>query len=214
MCEVHKPEKYDGKKPVRKPYREIIFSPEELLNSIANKKVKDWYNKHIDSASFFSIVNNAKQRGYNLDPNSGLFFRFPYSEETINKIGRTIIDIIFPRPTDFHYHEDVDEALYVVSGEGAFCGKGAFHINQSKEEYSKLGEIGIELSKGDEIYIPKKVVHTLGPHLDDSLEIRLVCSGIFDPKKEVCISPFDEYAFWPGYYDWPDYYDKRDEMEK
>ncbi len=153
--------------------------------SIEDKAIKKWYKENLDSTFLGIIVWKANRNGYVLDNKSGLLFRNVYSDEIIKRLNYTIIDIIFPRPIDLHYHKDVDEAFRVLNGEGVFC------MHDSVEN---------TLHKGKQLFVPKNVLHSFMPNKDDFLEIRVACSGILDPAQEVCEKRFDEFQPWLDYY--------------
>lgn len=152
------------------------------IERLEDGPVKEWYKNNIDVFILYTIVNQAEQNGYTLDPKSGLLIRNVYSDTIIKNLGYTIVDIIFPRPVDLHHHEDVDEALRIVDGEGVL------------HRYEKGTEIRGALCPGDERYIPKGMSHSFRPTRKNGfLEIRLACSGILNPEKEVCEERFDKY---------------------
>ena len=97
-----------------------------------------------------------------------------------------------------HLHKDVDEVLKVLNGSGYFHSQG-----DEKKERFLIGE-------GAEIYIPKSVPHAFAPEPGTCLEIRVACSGILDPKKEVTVVKFDNYL---REFDSPIYKKINEEME-
>ena len=150
-----------------------------VVDRIVDGAVKRWYQRNSDPALLNVIVRNAEEEGYVLDPNSGLLFRDITSEELS-------IDIIFPRPTDFHHHKDVHENIEVLSGEGIF-------INHGREsEY---------FGPGKEISVPLYWNHAFRPSKYEALEVRVTCSGVWDPAQEVMIESFDTFGPWARYYD-------------
>lgn len=166
------------------------ISSENIFEKIQNKRIKNWYEKNFDPALLSFLINDYQDKGFILDPESGLLFR-SFSDKTTEKIGRTVLEIVFPRPVDLHYHKDVDEALYITDGKGLLTkATGPSNIRYSNEE----------ISKGDEIYIPKGVEHSFRPDKGDALEIKIACTGILNPSEEVCVKPFDEFEPWMKYY--------------
>ncbi len=153
---------------------------EDPIKSIANKSIREWYQRNLDPLFLRKLVEEAEKEGYSFDTNSGLLFRKVYSDSVIKRLGYTVLDIIFPRHTDLHYHKDVDEAIKVVKGEG--------FAYVEDEDYVSIEVI----HQGSEIYIPKKTLHLFSPFENNCLEIRLACSGIFDPKQEVCVEKFEK----------------------
>lgn len=157
-----------------------------VIDIIKNRTVRKWYKENVDPLVLNDIVNRGIEKGYTLNPKTGLLIKEVYSKKTIKKIGHSVIDIIFPRPIDMHHHEDVDGALKIVNGEGVL------HV------YTNLSER--PLNKGDEVYIAKGVSHALRPNKNGFLEIRVTCSGILNPKKEICEMRFDKFPPWVDYY--------------
>lgn len=120
-------------------------------------------------------------------------------------MDRTILDIVFARPVDLHYHEDVGEKLSVVSGNGALILGNEF--GESKERFcpaliigNEFGESEEKFCSGSEVYIPVNKVHSFRPDKNDFLEIRVDCTGILDPNKEVCVQRFYEVRPWVNYF--------------
>jgi len=157
-----------------------------VIDRIEPGPVQEWYRNNSDTNSLNRIVSDAEVDGYSLNPKSGLLFRKVYSDQTIERLGYTILDIVFPRPVDLHFHEDVDEALNVLNGEGYFW------------RVKKLSRAKESVFPGNELYIPKRCVHTFTPVRNGFLEMRLACSGKLDPEKEIQIERFDIY--WKDYF--------------
>nr|MBA4405348.1 hypothetical protein [Nanoarchaeum sp.] len=149
-----------------------------VVDRIVEGAVKRWYQINSDPALLNMIVRNAEEEGYVLDPNSGLLFRDVNSEELS-------IDIIFPRPTDFHYHKDVHENIEVLSGKGIFINHG------HEAEY---------FGPGKEISVPHYWNHAFRPSKHGALEVRVTCSGVWDPAQEVVIERFDSFEPWVRYF--------------
>lgn len=147
---------------------------------VTNPKFLNWYNAFVDLSTFVKTVEYAFQQNYEFDPNSGLFLRQPFTEEQTAQMGRTIVDIILLRPTDLHYHKDVDEIIRVRSGEGRYLMK---EKGAERADVNKLREA---------LYVPKEIVHSFTPEPGHYLEIEVICSGILDPKQEITEQPFDE----------------------
>ena len=161
-----------------------------IINRIENERIRRWYEKNWDAVILNSLIEDYEKDGFSFDSESGLLFR-GFSDKTIRNIGRTIIDIVFPRPVDLHYHKDVDEAIYIVKGNGLIIKSiGPQHIRYSEEE----------ISEGKEFYIPRGAEHSFRPDKGYALEIKLACSGILNPSEEICVSHFDEFDPWVKYY--------------
>jgi len=165
--------------------------------------VKNWYRKHTDAARLDAIVSQAEGRGYKWDAKSGLLLRpvytdvelphfnqrdpdsfFPYSSFVSSGLGYTVIDVVFPRPVDFHYHIDVGEAFKIVKGAGEFV----------------LGTFRTSILPDKQIFVPKGRHHTFRPDKNESVEARIACTGLLDQKKEVCVKRFDNVPKWVEYF--------------
>ena len=157
-----------------------------VIDRIEPGPVQEWYRNNSDTNSLNRIVSDAEADGYILNPKSGILFRNLYSDEIIERLGYSIVEIIFPRPVDLHLHEDVGEAFNVVNGEGYFY------------RVKKLSRHKLPVFPGKELYIPKGCVHTFTPVRNGFLEMRLACSGKLDPEKEIQIERFDIY--WKDYF--------------
>ncbi len=145
-----------------------------LVNSITNEKVKLWYLENQEISSFLDIVA-ASIEGYSFDTKSGLFVK-PVFKKINGKLKQTLVQVVFPRPTDIHYHEDVDEAVKVIQG----------YANVLVEDQKDIKTIIM----GDEINIPKGKHHYFCPDKNRFLELFIACSGILDPSKEKCVQHF------------------------
>jgi len=155
---------------------------------IRDPDVRKWYEENINPDVFEIWFNDFKKRNYNFDSNSGLFFKQFFPDSIIQKLNHTDINIIFPRPVDIHYHTDVGEALSVLAGSGKLYLK-----KENENEWKKY-----ILEKGVSIFIEPYVYHTFTPKIPgflDFLEIHLNCTGILDPKNEICIKDFYKINF-------------------
>ena len=148
---------------------------------VTNRHLLDWYKENLELSTLLRTTDYAYSQGYTFDPGSGLFIRYPFSEEDIVRIGRTIVDVIFLRPSDLHYHKDVDEVIRFRGGEGWWL-KG---LNRRilKDENSNMADL----------YVPSCAVHQFISKRGSHLELEVVCSGILNPAEEVCVMPFHEY---------------------
>ena len=142
--------------------------------------VKSWYVEHSQLDELYSLAERREPFGYILDPKSGLLFKKLYSDETIQRLGYTVLGIIFPRPTDLHYHPDVDEAISVVRGAGLLFTRSDNFPNIES------------LFPNKNFLIPKNTPHAFKPYQSEFLEIILACSGILDTSKEVQLERFDK----------------------
>jgi len=161
-----------------------------VFDRISNKRVREWYSSHVNSSFLKNMIDHAENDGYNLDTESGLLTREPFSKETTNVLGYTALDIIFLRPTDLHYHKDVDEAIFVEDGKGL--------VVFEDFDYDTIKVFRNKLYRGKSIIIGKQTNHAFRPDKGNFLEVRVSCSGILDPEKEVCMIPFDK--FWKKYH--------------
>ncbi len=158
-----------------------------VLDKIEDERIRRWYRNTTNLDFLNELVNRAEQIGYKLDTKSGLLIREIYFDEII-KIHSTAMDIIFPRPVDLHHHEDVDETLLILDGSGK--------LYRKKEEVFKESQLYF----GQVATINRNVSHSFRPYKNGFLEVRLLCSGILDPSKEVCEERFDTFEKWVQYY--------------
>lgn len=143
--------------------------------------VKAWYVKTSKLDSLYSLARKMLPSGYVLDKKSGLLVKELFCEPTTVNLGHTTVAIIFPRPTDLHYHPDVDEAISVVGGSGMVYTRDDRGVEKRQRYYP--------VSDG---FIPRNVPHSIRPYNSDFVEIIVSCSGILDMSKEVCVERFDE----------------------
>ncbi len=162
-----------------------------IFNFIMNDRVQAWYKEHINEDFLYNLREKAEEQGFCFDPDSGLIIRKPYDKEIEQKLDRTIIDIIFPRPTDLHLHQDFGEAFYVEDGSGVL-----FEKKPGENLYTRT-----LLFPGKCFYVEKNTEHALRPNRDDILDVRVTTTGIMDLKNEKTIQGFDEFAPWLEYYD-------------
>jgi mannose-6-phosphate isomerase-like protein (cupin superfamily) len=172
------------------------------IRHIGNGPVRDWYLTHVDHRTFHDWVTKYNKEGYTLNLENGLMVRKPSDTTTMD---RTILDIVFPRPVDLHYHTDVSERLSVVSGKGALIVGNQF--GESEERLcpaliigNEFGESEEKFCSGSKVYIPVNEVHSFRPDKNNFLEIRVECTGILDPTKEVCVQRFYEFRPWVKYF--------------
>lgn len=156
----------------------------ENVDRIENKLIYNWYYNNVNFGDLDMRIRNSEEReGYVLDTKSGLLIKKLFSDEVTENLGQTILKIKFPRPVDYHYHKDVAETFYVERGEGVF-------YSQDRNLYS-------EIAPGKSFHVPKNTRHSFMPKKKGVLEMLIVCSGVLDPAKEVCVKRFDE--FWQNY---------------
>jgi len=162
-----------------------------VIRRISNERIRKWYDGNIDHTFLHELVTRYNKEGYTFNYELGLMFRGQFSEDIISRLGYSIIDIIFPRPVDFHRHEDVDEALSVLKGNGAL-----YIVEEGRDVQENF-------SPGKQVFVPKNTPHSFRPNKNDCLEIRLACSGILNPEKEICLQSFDTFPPWLEYYSKP-----------
>lgn len=157
----------------------------DVVDKIENAHIREWFRKNVQTRVLENIVNQFTKQGYELDPQTGLMFRDLFPEKILQELGSTVVDIVFTRPTDVHYHEDVNEAVYVLSGKGIFYMKGGSPATR-------------RLYSGCWAYVPVNAEHGFKP-TNRFLEIRLNCSGILDPEKEVIKHRFDKFPYFDDF---------------
>ncbi|MEK6917609.1 MAG: hypothetical protein AABW51_01555 [Nanoarchaeota archaeon] len=151
-----------------------------------NKHLARWYDEHASIRKINKMATELESKGYVADSKSGLFLRKQFSDENIQKIGRTIIDVGFLRPSDLHFHDDVTEFVKIIWGGG--CYFSILEDGESQGYFIHTDHSGIE--------IPVKRKHAFSPSKNGWLELRVVCDGILDPDKEYCVIPFQELEVW------------------
>lgn len=162
------------------------------IDFLKSGPVKDWYRENTNPVIFDTRAYEAEVNGYELDPESGLLFRGFYTEKIQNDhLGQTVIGIIFPRPVDLHHHDGMGEAISIISGEGVFYKRTS---PESRGRFYKISE-------GDSLFVPAGMDHSFRPDENDFLEVLLVCTGIYDNKKEKCVERFDRFEPWVKYYE-------------
>jgi len=152
-----------------------------------------WYLANPQRAiHFVDTCKKFESKGYRLDKRSGFLLRELYNDQNaIEKIGRTILDIVFTRPTNIHHHTDVEEAIHMESGEGLLY---LFDKNTQKFEKYKLDATIPDIVKSIK-YIPVGIPHCFDTDVHNPLEIRLVCTGILKDENEITLRRFDK---WDG----------------
>lgn len=162
-----------------------------IFNFIMNARVQAWFKQHINEDFLYNLRERAEEQGFKFDSDNGLIIRKPYDEEIEQKLGRTIKDIIFARPTDLHMHQDVGVAFYVEDGSGVL-----FEKKPGENLYTRT-----LLYPGKCFYVEKDTEHALRPNRDDILDVRITATGIAELKNKRTIEAFDEFTPWLEYYD-------------
>jgi hypothetical protein len=157
---------------------------------LENGPIKEWYIKNSQVERLYKFAKIVEPYGYTLDPKSGLLFAHPFSDDIIRTLGYTVLQIIFPRPTDLHYHPDVAEAISTLSGKGKlFKQTHPIHTLFPKEfKYETL-------TQGKSSIIPVNTPHAFVPSDGEYLEILLNCTANLDTQKEVTVRTFDKLPF-------------------
>lgn len=155
-----------------------------FVDRLSEGHVREWYKKHTHPIIVNNMATSLESEGYKLDPESGLFTR-PLFGVTL---PYTLTDIAITRPTDFHYHEDVNESVKVLRGRGALIS------DLGSQRYRE------SLEKGFEGLLPTRQAHAFRPNKDTYLELRVVCHGVLDPKREICLIRFDRVPEWIEYF--------------
>lgn len=150
---------------------------DDFVERLNEGHVKEWYKKHVNPALLETGSRIAESRGYVLDPNSGLYVKSRFSEHISLRRKRTDISVIFMRPSDFHVHDSMDEAISVVGGRGSlFLGNGYVTA----------------LDRGKELYLSAGVPHSFIPYNGHLLEIDVACSREYTPDQERQLVRFDK----------------------
>ena len=159
-----------------------------FINRLKEEHVREWYLKHSHLGVLEDLADRVEEQGYALDTKSGLFVKPHFGEVITEELGYTIVDIIFPRPSNYHFHTDVGEAIRVLNGSGAI-------IVGNDGDYTSS-----DFGKGWQTIVYSNQHHAFRPDRERFLEIRVCCTGILDPKKEVTVTRFDEFTPWLEYF--------------
>lgn len=160
----------------------------DLITETENASVRKWFEENSESATLKRISDTARDKGYTYDPKAGLFFRQVYNDSTLKKLGYTVLDILFPRPADVHYHTDMGEAIRVVDGVGFYYEEGLNPPNNLLVLTPNLINM--------QHFIEKRREHSFSPAKNDYLEIRLCCTGPYLDENEIQVIPFNEFELW------------------
>ena len=76
-----------------------------------------WYHNNVPTPQLERLYEHFKTKRYYLDK-SGFMFRNPIKNNCKEKV--TCSDVVFTRPTDLHYHEDVTQHFVALSGAADF----------------------------------------------------------------------------------------------
>lgn len=170
-----------------------------IVKTVIDKPYRKWYKRNVDPDEMGNLVEYFQKKGYILD-SSGFMLRSEYPKKINPKTNQTTLDIIFTRPTDLHYHRDVSEFVTVLSGKAEL----ERHQFQGIEKYANpdfskydMSEPELDIiEKRDWFISPPGEFHGYKPIRTKSdmppyLEIALICTGILNPEKEVCVERFD-----------------------
>jgi mannose-6-phosphate isomerase-like protein (cupin superfamily) len=156
---------------------------EWALKRLADGPAKNWFARRIaEDAGYGTVLNGIisghETEGYVLDANSGIMLRerpVPY------KVDSTLLDLVMPHDTDYHFHPDVIEVVDIRSGSGIF--------------YHGPDKTPITLEEGVLLTIPVDVHHGFKPGPPKHfIEFSLVTvGGQLDMAKERCVQPFGEW---------------------
>ncbi|UCD03690.1 MAG: hypothetical protein JSW73_04080 [Candidatus Woesearchaeota archaeon] len=158
---------------------------ESVVDTLTNKRIEEWYKENTKPGFLDQVVKDNKSNGYVLDKDSGLLIKQLHTPEELEELGYTERDIIFPRPTDYHFHPDVDETLTLLSGKGFSFEGELYDLSKSPPTLVCFGGLV------KKTVIPKEIKHMIIPKKGTTLELHLECSGILDPEKEELVRHFD-----------------------
>ncbi len=150
--------------------------------------IRTWYEENHNIGTEINIRKYAEAKGYVFDRDLGLFLKPRFIEKNMLALNHTDINVLFPRPSDYHVHNTMSEVINVIGGSGA-VGIG------DMDNFSLL-----ELSKGDEILLESGIHHAFRPDRDTFLEIEVACSELYTPDKEERIIAFNEFGPWIEYF--------------
>jgi mannose-6-phosphate isomerase-like protein (cupin superfamily) len=158
-----------------------------FLNVLEEGPVKAWYKKHLMGFDLDGSASGFEQQGYTLDSKSGLLTRPHFDEGTTRLLGYTLIDLVLLRPTDFHYHPEMEEGIRVLGGRGLMI-------------LDPANNHGRTLKEGDLFFISQGTKHAFRPNKGGFLEIEVACTKIYTPDQEVCVTSFDNFPPWQQYF--------------
>jgi len=145
--------------------------------------IQDWYTKNRDPEQLDILLNKFKREEYCLDEKSGLFVKPHFNNRVARKLGYTIINLVFLRPSDYHVHNQMTEAIKVLNGRGKLITG-----SENKEEEF--------LREGSQVYIEKGLPHAFCPCRSSFLEIEVACTEIYDKNQEVTLISFNRFEPW------------------
>jgi len=162
-------------------------------NFLRGGPVRDWFLKTPERAANFRLIcQKYFCKGYNLDNKSGFLLRTPcvadgYTEPPSN----TVLDIVFTKPSDLHYHTDAGELIYAKSGKG--------YLYLYNKDTLKFVKHKLDATVSDAVkFIPADIFHCFETSDCDPLEIRLVGTGLtgkIRDENEITLKRFDK---WDG----------------
>jgi hypothetical protein len=155
----------------------------KFIDSLNPGIIQDWYIKNRDTQELDDLSYKFKREKYCLDKKSGLFLRTHFKGWVAERLGYTIIDLVFLRPADYHVHHFMAEGIKVLGGRGKLITG-----SENKEETF--------LRKGSQIYIEKGLPHALCPCINSFLELEVACTEIYNDTQETTLIPFNEFEPW------------------
>jgi len=153
---------------------------QKLVDTITNERVKKWYEN--DRFVNLNSVQNEIGPEYTFLTDEGIFIGQALSEDI------TKVKLVFPRPTDIHYHTDITENFKVISGIGSLF---TFYSLNNK----LVSWLPSKMERGKKLTVSKNVSHSLVPILGNHLEILLTCDGKLKEKNEITVKTFDEVEY-------------------
>lgn len=155
----------------------------DFISKMSAGRMKNYLQANLSDREQEIYALYARENDFEFDEESGLFVRYPVplSCQKMN-LNYSVFDLVLPRPSDLHYHTDVNEEIFVANG------KGFLQVTKEGKNYP--------IEKGQRISIPKGDIHGFTPSRvskkEDVLELRVFCSGILHPEQEFCVTPFYE----------------------
>lgn len=149
---------------------------------------QEWYKRNNQGLDLDCWSGGFEQAGYLLDPKSGLLTRPHFDEKTTGLLGYTLIDLVFLRPTDLHYHPRMEEGIRVLGGGGLAI-------------IDPANNGGRSLKKGDLFFISRGIKHAFRPDKGGFLELEVACTRIYTPAEEETVVSFDQFPPWKQYFE-------------
>jgi hypothetical protein len=152
-----------------------------FMSALTDEHAIEYFSRsEVDQERLGQIAANANQYGF-AQTGSGLFLR-ELPTDTRRGRGGTLIEVLFPRPSDLHVHDRMAEIIKVLSGQGEFYTLKDIHNPQTRHT------VPID-PRTDRFEVSPGTQHGFVPAAN-GLKILVDCSMKYTPAEERCIVPF------------------------